>query len=42
MPVSKAIHRFSKALEVKPANDDYEKIETTRWGNRRHLSDPRG
>jgi len=23
-----------KKLEVKPTNDEYEKIETSRWGNR--------
>lgn len=25
---------FLKQLEVKPTDDEYEAIETTRWGNR--------
>lgn len=26
--------RFMKALEVKPTDDEFEAIETTRWGNK--------
>lgn len=34
MAVGGVLHRVSKALEVKPHDDEYEKMETTRWGNR--------
>jgi cytosine/uracil/thiamine/allantoin permease len=34
MPVRETLHKLSKAIEVKPTDDEYEKIQTTRWGNR--------
>jgi len=34
MPLRETLHTISKVIEVKPTDDEYEKIETTRWGNR--------
>lgn len=34
MPFRETLHTISKAIEVRPTDDEYEKIETTRWGNR--------
>jgi cytosine/uracil/thiamine/allantoin permease len=34
MTLRETLHTISKTIEVKPTEDEYEKIETTRWGNR--------
>lgn len=34
MPLRETLHSISKTIEVKPTDDEYEKIDTTRWGNR--------